>query len=283
MRNDSPLSIAAIASGLIVTIIGGIIVAIIVGEGRFAVATPTTSVAQRDVPASPTLASPTSAPSISIPSSSTPVPPTLTPRPSPTPSPTLTNTPQSAPTEVSVSIPIRSDNQDGYENPTFHISGDGLADDWVGTGTLVQAGWIFTNVNIPRGARILNSYVRFRGFGNGGSATARFRGFAEDNAVPFAQDGTNKPSKRPLTNAFVDWTQTWAFQWQWFQTPDLSPVIQEIVNRPGWVAGNNIGLNISNPLGKGTNWAVVDYAGIPYDGKGGAGHSVTLYITFSIP
>ncbi len=44
-----------------------------------------------------------------------------------------------------------------------------------------------------------------------------------------------------------------------------------------------MGFNVSNPSGEGTNWAVVDYAGGPYTGDGGGGHSVTLYITYTIP
>jgi len=40
-RNDSPLSPSAIIGGLIVTIVGGVIVAMLVREGRFANSTPT--------------------------------------------------------------------------------------------------------------------------------------------------------------------------------------------------------------------------------------------------
>ena len=187
----------------------------------------------------------------------------------------------SASEAISISVPVRADDLDGYEDPTFRISGDGIHNDWIGTATNVMTGWIFTNVPIAKGATISSSFIRFRGYGNGGSASARIKGFAEDNAAPFLVGGTNKPSTRAATTALTDWTNTWSFQWQWFQTPDLSPVVQQVVDRSGWTPGNSIGFRVSNPTGTGTNWAVVDYAGGPYDGIGGPGNSVTLYVSYT--
>lgn len=185
-------------------------------------------------------------------------------------------------TTFSTSVSIISNNQDGFEDPAFHISGDGYTNDWIGTSTTVIGGWIFSDISIPRNATILESYVKFRGFGNG-SATTRIKGFAENNAAVFTNDGANKPSARPSTAAFVDWSSNRTFAWQWFQTPNLSPILQEIVNRPGWATGNSLGFSISNPFGVGANWAFADYAGGPYDGAGGGGHSVTLYIIYTVP
>lgn len=54
MRNDNPFSLAAIAAGLIVTVVGGIIVTILAGEGRFGTVIPTVSAVQTDTSAAPT-------------------------------------------------------------------------------------------------------------------------------------------------------------------------------------------------------------------------------------
>lgn len=179
------------------------------------------------------------------------------------------------------SIVIRADNLDGYEDANFHISGDGNANNWVGTEPSVIAGWIFTHVDIPIQATILCSFIRFRGFGNNGNAIARIKGFAEDYPMPFSPDGSNRPSTRPTTNAYVDWTNNWTYQWQWYQTPDLSSIIQEIITRPGWNRGNSMGFQISNPVGAGTNWAIVDFSGNLYQGRESQGHSVTLYVFYA--
>jgi hypothetical protein len=185
--------------------------------------------------------------------------------------------------ETTIAIPIQADNQDGFEDPFFNISGDGHNNNWVGTNTWVVTGWIFPGVSIPQDGTITDAYIRFRGWGNDGTATSRIEGFAEDSAAVFAANGNNKPSTRPTTVASVDWTNSWPFQFAWFQTPDLSAVMQEIVDRPGWASGNNVGFIISNPSGDGGNWAAPDYAAGPYQNDSGGGHSVTLYVTYLAP
>jgi hypothetical protein len=73
------------------------------------------------------------------------------------------------------------------------------------------------------------------------------RGQAADNPVTFSS--TNKISTRTLTSGSVAWTPA-----PWLlvkeagpnqRTPDLSPVLQEIVNRPGWRSGNALVLTIT--------------------------------------
>lgn len=176
---------------------------------------------------------------------------------------------------VAASYAINQDNQDGFEDTAFRISGDGSHHNWVGVSASVMAGWIFPSVNIPRGATIIDAYVRARGFGNDGSATTRIYGFAQDDAEVFAADGSNKPSTRPITSAFVDWPKTWKFEWQWIETPNFAHVLQEIVDRPGWSPGHNVGVRVNIPSGTGTNWCSVDYA---------AGTDPTvLHVTYSTP
>ena len=187
---------------------------------------------------------------------------------------------QHSPVTVQISVTLHADNQDGFEDTQLRLSGDGNRNDWVGSSQSVVAGWVFSALPIPSGATILSSHMEMRGYGNG-SSTARFRAFAEDDAATFLEDGTNKPSVRPLTGAFVDWTANRPFAWQWYQTVDLSPILQEVVSRPGWTSGNNLGIEVANPFGTGANWSFVDFAAGPYDGSGG--HSMTLYVTYVVP
>lgn len=120
----------------------------------------------------------------------------------------------------------------------------------------------------------MNADISMRGFGTDGESTARIHGFSENNASAFTSDGANKPSIRPLTTGFVDWLNTWSFEWQTFQSPDISKIVQELVNSPGWNSGNNMGIMLSNPYGTGTNWSIVDYSG-------GSGHDVSLNVTYT--
>jgi len=183
---------------------------------------------------------------------------------------------------VSLSLPITANAYDGYEDPLFRISGDGNHNNWVGGDPSAILGWILTDAPIPPGAIIEDAYIRFRGFGTNGFATATIQAFAEDDAPAFLIGGSNKPSTRMLTAARVDWANTWSFVWQWFQTPDLSALVQEVVDRPGWSSGNNIGFQVRNE-GGGTNWATPDFAAGPYSAGNPTGHSVTLYVTYSPP
>ena len=181
---------------------------------------------------------------------------------------------------VSIALAIAADDRDGYENQDFYLSGDINENNWVGLDS-VTTGWIFDNVAIPAGAIITDAYIQVRGFGNNSSATIRIHAFAEDSAPPFVASGANKPGTRPLSSTFVDWPNAWPFMWQSFTTPDLSPIIQEVIDRPGWSSGNNLGFHVS-AFGTGTKWvlAVPDYAAGPYTEEDYDGHSVILHVTY---
>lgn len=208
--------------------------------------------------------------------------PTFSPTSTTTPIPTPTNIPTITPSPItkSITVLITADNQDGYEDPTFRLSGDGNNNDYIGTASDVMGGWVFANVQIPRGATITNAYVRFRGYGFDSNATARLHTFAQGNAPFFIADGTNKPSTRPVSSSYVDWPNYWSFAWQWFETPNLTSIVQEAVDRSDWQSGNALGFRISNPSGTGTNWSFVDYAFGPL-GENGLGNSTTLYVTYT--
>jgi hypothetical protein len=105
--------------------------------------------------------------------------------------------------------------------------------------------------------------------------SVRIYGFAQDNAAVFEAAGSNKPSTRPFTTAYVDWPKTWKFEWQWIGTPDFANVVQEIVNRPGWSTGNNLGVRMKIASGTGSNWCSVDNAA--------GSERATLYVTYSTP
>jgi len=178
-------------------------------------------------------------------------------------------------TVQSIVVQVDADTQDGMEDTYFSISGDGAHNNWVGVSPAVMTGWVFPMINIPRGATIADAHIRTYGFGIDGSTTTRIYGFAQDFAPVFAADGSNRPSTRPTTAAYVDWPKTWAFAWQWIETPNFANVVQEIVNRPGWVSGNALGIRANIPSGMGTNWCSVDYAA--------GSERTTLYVTYSVP
>ena len=115
--------------------------------------------------------------------------------------------------------------------------------------SIQTVGLRFSTMNIPKGATILRAYVQFRAHSvRTGATSLRIEGQAADNAAVFTTTNLNV-SSRARTTSFVQWNPAaWnvtgeigAAQ----QTPDLSPVIQQIVNRTGWINGNALALIIT--------------------------------------
>jgi hypothetical protein len=105
----------------------------------------------------------------------------------------------------------------------------------------------FQNVDIPQGATITAAYIEFETDEKSSGATSlTFHGEAADNAAPFVAQKNNLTS-RALTSAAVDWNNipAWNIVNQKHQSPDLSPIVQEIVNRGGWTAQNSMVFVIS--------------------------------------
>ena len=99
----------------------------------------------------------------------------------------------------------------------------------------------FDCYNIPQGATILSAYIQFTAAAPS-TRGASFKIFGEDSDDCPTYSAANPPSARPTTSAGVPWSPpTWvnvgdALAAQ--QTPDLSSIVQEIVNRPGYALGN---------------------------------------------
>ena len=103
-------------------------------------------------------------------------------------------------------------------------------------------GMRFADVALPQGATITSAYVQFTVDETTDTPTeVTVQGQASENAETFSDTETGI-SSRPLTQASVSWspapwTQGGASGAEQ-QTTDLAPVIQEIVDQPGWQSGN---------------------------------------------
>ena len=126
----------------------------------------------------------------------------------------------------------------------------------------LTVGMRFTGIDIPQGATITGAYVQFTvGQAQPDTTTLKIYGQAADSADVLVGTAKNL-SLRPKTSAFVAWAPP-----AWNQvglagpdqrTPNLASVIQEIVNRPGWLR-KSIALVITGS-GHRTAWS---YQGAP--------------------
>jgi subtilisin family serine protease len=105
-------------------------------------------------------------------------------------------------------------------------------------------GMRFRSIAIPQGATITRASLKIL------SLTAIYtadidgilKGEAADNPAGFGIS-SRLIWQLPTTRASTDWKWTQETPWQantWYESPDIGPIIQEIVNRPGWSQGNAI-------------------------------------------
>lgn len=110
----------------------------------------------------------------------------------------------------------------------------------VGDQGMQVVGLRFRNVSIPQGATILSANVEFEVDEADSELTSlAFYGQAADDAPAFTLDPFNV-SARPRTMASVAWNNVppWLTLDAKQTTPDLAPIVQEIIGRSGWAAGN---------------------------------------------
>lgn len=106
------------------------------------------------------------------------------------------------------------------------------------------AGIRFINVTIPQGATIDQAYLTLQAAASNSGSGVNTRISAEDvdDAPTFIDDAPTFDARwAARTTARVDWDAiaTWVENTQ-YNSPEIKTVIQEIVDRPGWVSGNDI-------------------------------------------
>lgn len=121
-------------------------------------------------------------------------------------------------------------------------------------------GLIFSNLSIPSGSWIQSAHIQFTSDNDinspGDPSNMLISGHNLGNAPYF--DGTShEVTNREKTNETISWVPpSWTDSFANTvdqQTPDLSGIIQEIVNRTDYDQQSNIGFTLS---GEGTRWAV---------------------------
>ncbi len=98
----------------------------------------------------------------------------------------------------------------------------------------------FQNVNVPPGAEITRAYISLAADAVHTEATSMsIYVQAHDDADAFS-NGNHDISKRILSADYIRWTGVapWITVNNYYQTPDLSPLVQQIVGRSGWAANN---------------------------------------------
>ncbi|HEX5946822.1 MAG TPA: hypothetical protein VFY82_11120 [Acidimicrobiales bacterium] len=147
----------------------------------------------------------------------------------------------------------------------------------VAEGARVQVvGLRFAGVALPDGAVVQNAWVQFTTDETDGSASSLvISGQAADDATTFST-AIADVSARARTTASAAWSPpAWATVGQagaGQRTPNLAAVVQQIVDRPGWVSGNPLAFVIT---GSGRRTAEAFNAG--------PGAAPRLHIEYTVP
>ncbi len=151
---------------------------------------------------------------------------------------------------TTIAIPINSGNDDAEEKPAGNVIIGSIDLDLVASGGNQTIGMRFNNVTIPQGTTIVNAYIQFTASGTQSAATSlTLEGEAADNAITFVNNINGNVSTRPRTNASVPWSPVaWATVGEAGvnqRTPDLTAIVQEIVNQNNWVSNNSLAIIVT--------------------------------------
>lgn len=147
-------------------------------------------------------------------------------------------------------VQIGAGSDDAEERHTGNVSLSSTDLEFVfDSGGAQTVGMRFNNLNVPQGSLINSAHIQFQvDESNSGATSLTILGEAIDNAVTFSRIDGNITGRIP-TVATVAWSPN---PWTTVgaagadqRTPDIAAILQEIVNRPGWVSGNSVVIMIS--------------------------------------
>jgi hypothetical protein len=128
-------------------------------------------------------------------------------------------------------------------------------------------GFRFQSVAIPAGATIDSAVLQlYMPTAAEDLVYVDIYGEDVDDSAAFTT-GSNNISGRTLTTAKVDWDTANAGAPAWIDSPDISAIIQEIVDRPGWASGQDLAIILDLQSGVDMDVRMWDYTGNAYGAR----------------
>lgn len=126
----------------------------------------------------------------------------------------------------------------------------------------ITSGFHFQNINLPQGIDITRAYLEFTVDGPySSSMKITFKGEAVGDSAPFTY--YSFPSDRDVGEESVNWQIPASDQWELGmtrQSPDLTNIVQEILDRGDWQSGNALTIIAENAVpAQGEHRRVIGY------------------------
>ena len=139
----------------------------------------------------------------------------------------------------------------------------------------IDAFYTFESVDIGKGEKVSSAKVKFIANGGGQSSNVIVKVHANDVDDAVAPTNASAMDSLARTTSFAAWTPgTWNDVTA-YQTPELKTVIQEVVDRSGWSALNDLTVIVDD------NGSDVSATRSPYDYNSSAGNSAKLLVTIA--
>lgn len=164
-------------------------------------------------------------------------------------------------------------------NCSFSISHNEIYFGQCDNGDEIVSGFRFQNIPISAPEEIERAYIEFTVDGlYSNDLHVAFRGEKVDSSYTF-RDASKPSDRQPLTGHTVEWvlhpSDVWSFG-EKRNSPDLTPIIREIVDRPGWKRGNAISIIVKNVASNGNHRRV--YA---FEREGNSAHAARLVLRYA--
>jgi len=182
-----------------------------------------------------------------------------------------------------IDIPVSASSDDAQEkisDGTVTTNVAPLYLSYLNASNIFYTGLRFQNVGVPQGAEIISAYLEFQASTTGsldGAINNVIAAVATDDASTFTTTGYSI-SSLTTTTAYVTWR--WPYTWTTgalYRTNDISPVVREIINRPGWSSGNDMAFRINPDVSNTVTRAAKSYDSAPWTST----TSPRLYIKFA--
>ena len=143
-------------------------------------------------------------------------------------------------------VEISTDDVEQLNNQIDKLFDDDLDMGWEGDEfNVLITGLRFRDLMVPKNAVIDSAFLVMHAHEDEGDLSKiTIYAEASDNAITY--NDVDLISSRPKTTAFVKWdvSESWTI-WNKYQSPNIGPLVQEVVNRAGWAPGNALAIMVN--------------------------------------
>lgn len=191
------------------------------------------------------------------------------------------------PPDVTLDITVGSD--DAGPEPGQCLFNPGYAEIYLGycdNNYPIVSGFRYATATIPEWGIITRAHLQFSIDGpTSNELQLLFYGENATNSLTFSTN--NQPANRPLTSSYIHWYIPQTDEWLWINpfekrfSPDLTPIVQEIIELDGWTSGISAVtiIVIPDPLYITDSRRVMAFERDPGNGE----HDARLFIWYECP